>query len=95
MRKKKIFTCFVDFKRAYDSVWHKGLFYKMNNIGIFGKSVDLINDIYKKTKRAIKINNSTTNFVINTRRGLGKDVPYSFFDIMNNNIESKIFFEGW
>jgi exonuclease III len=24
---KKIYACFVDFKKAFDSVWHQGLFY--------------------------------------------------------------------
>ena len=28
-KKKKLFTCFVDFKKAYDSLWHDGLFYKL------------------------------------------------------------------
>ena len=24
--KKKLYTCFADFKKALDSIWHKGLF---------------------------------------------------------------------
>ena len=24
----KIFACFVDFRKAFDSIWHQGLFYK-------------------------------------------------------------------
>ena len=100
MGKKKLFTCFVDFKKAYDSVWHKGLFYKINNIGIFGKSLDLIKDIYNKTKCAVKINNSTTNY-FNYTKGVRQGCPLSpilfnlyindIFDIMNNDIESNIF----
>ena len=33
--KEKVYACFVDFRKAFDSVWHKGLFYKLlkNNIG--------------------------------------------------------------
>ena len=27
--KKKLYTCFVDFKKAYDRVWRNGLFFKM------------------------------------------------------------------
>ena len=27
--KGKIYACFIDFKKAYDSVWHEGLFTKM------------------------------------------------------------------
>ena len=30
---KKLYTCFIDFKKAFDSVWHKGLFYKLRKQG--------------------------------------------------------------
>ena len=52
--KGKLFACFVDFKKAYDSVWHEGLFYKLNKIGVCGKTLDLIKDIYRKSKCAVK-----------------------------------------
>ena len=47
---KKLYTCFVDFQKAFDSVWHKGLFRKLENKGINGCFLDLIRDIYRKTK---------------------------------------------
>ena len=25
----KLFACFIDFKKAYDSIWHEGLFHKL------------------------------------------------------------------
>ena len=46
MGKGKIYACFVDFKKAYDSVWHNGLFYKMRENNLNGKVLDLIMDIY-------------------------------------------------
>ncbi len=35
MKKQKIYACFVDIKKAFDSVWQQGLFYQLlqNNIG--------------------------------------------------------------
>ena len=60
--KKKLFTCFVDFKKAFDSIWHEGLFHKMTNLGIGGKTLKLIRDIYRKTKCAVKSKNSITSF---------------------------------
>ena len=29
---KRLYTCFIDFKKAFDSVWHKGLFYKLERV---------------------------------------------------------------
>ena len=60
--KEKLFTCFVDFQKAFDSVWHKGLFHKLNNNGISGKSLSLIFNLYRKTQCAIKRNNGITHF---------------------------------
>ena len=30
---KELYTCFIDFKKAFDSVWHKGLFYELESKG--------------------------------------------------------------
>ena len=39
---KKIYACFVDFKKALDSVWHDGLIYKLLDNKIGGRFYDLI-----------------------------------------------------
>ena len=58
----KLYTCFVDFKKAFDSVWHDGLFYKLLQYNIGGKFYDLIKNLYSKTKCSIKISNQRTEF---------------------------------
>ncbi len=98
--KKKIYSCFVDFQKAYDSVWHKGLFYKLKENNFSGKLLDLIMDIYKKTKCAVKINGSITEY-FTYNKGVRQGCPLSpilfniyvndIFRIMNENIESNIF----
>ena len=40
--KKKLYTCFIDFKKAFDSIWHKGLFNKLEINNINGKFLDLL-----------------------------------------------------
>ena len=74
---------FVDLKKAFDSVWHKGLFYKIENVGIYGKTLELIKDVYKKTKCAIKINNSRTDFFEYTK---GCPLSSSLFTIFLNDL---------
>ena len=34
--KEKVYACFVDFRKAFDSVWHEGLFYQLLKINIGG-----------------------------------------------------------
>ena len=33
---EKIYACFVDFKKALDSVWHDGLLFKLLQINVLG-----------------------------------------------------------
>ena len=43
----KIYTCFVDFKKAFDSVWHDGLLLKLLRNKIGGKFYSLIKNLYR------------------------------------------------
>ena len=58
----KLYACFIDFKKAYDSVWHKSLFSKLENLNIGGTFVEIIKDMYENSKCAVKIQNKVTNF---------------------------------
>ena len=60
--KEKLYACFIDFKKAFDSVWQVGLFNKLNNLGLRGKLLSLIQNIYKNTKCAVKCNEKLTQF---------------------------------
>ena len=57
---KKLYTCFVDFQKAFDSVWHEALFRKLENKGINGNFLDIIRNIYSSTECAVKINGKST-----------------------------------
>ena len=96
---KKLYACFVDLEKAFDSVWHKGLFCKLESNGITGKSLDLIKDLYNKTKCAIKIDNRITDFFSYTK-GVRQGCPLSpllfniyvndLIDVINQNSPSDI-----
>ena len=85
--KKKLYVCFVDLKKAFDSVWHKGLFYKIQNIGINGNILELIQNIYKKTKCAVKVDNKITEF-FSYSKGVRQGCPLSpiLFNLFVNDI---------
>ena len=85
--KEKLYACFVDFQKAFDSIWHKGLFYKLQKVGINGNSLNLIKDLYKKTKCAIKTNGRITDF-FRYYKGVRQGCPLSsvLFNLYVNDI---------
>ena len=58
----KIYACFVDFRKAFDSVWHEGLFLKLLKNKIGGRFYDLIKSLYSNTQCAIKCSDYRTTF---------------------------------
>ena len=60
---KKIYTCFVDFKKAFDSVWHEGLYLKLLENGIGGRFYDLMKHLYSNTRCAVKLSGHATPFL--------------------------------
>ena len=57
---KKLYTCFVDFQKAFDSVWRTGLLYKLIKCGMNLEMVQVIKNMYEKTSQSLKINNELT-----------------------------------
>ena len=90
-RGKKLYTCFVDFKKAFDSVWHDALFRKLENKGINGKFLDIIRNIYKQTRCAVKINGKATKY-FKYEKGVQQGNPLSpiLFNLFINDIFEEI-----
>ena len=53
---------FIDFKKAYDSVWHDGLFSKLESLNITGNFLAIIKSMYKNSYCAVKVQTKITNF---------------------------------
>ena len=56
---KKIYACFVDFKKAFDSVWHEGLLHKLLQIDVGGCFYKLIQNLNSNSSCTLKIGRST------------------------------------
>ncbi len=54
IQKKPLYVCFVDFKRALDCVRREFMFFKLLSKGYGSKVLDLIMDMYSKTKSYVK-----------------------------------------
>jgi hypothetical protein len=85
--KGKIYACFVDLRKAFDSLWHNGLIYKLmiNRIGV--KFLNIINDMYNCSLSAIKNQNKISPF-FNLERGVkqGDSLNPTLFNYFINDL---------
>ena len=94
---EKVYACFVDFRKAFDSVWHDGLLYKLlqNNVG--GNVYNLIKSLYYNSTGSIRIGNNQTRpfqYARGVRQGCIlspllfnlyiNDLPFSFDNILSD-----------
>ena len=67
-----MYACFVDFSIAFDTVWRKGLLYKLMLNGLSYKFINLIENMYQEIKCSVKLSNGTTphfNSYVGLRQG--------------------------
>ena len=84
---KKMFACFVDYKKAYDNVWRDGLYYKLLKSGIKPSMVRIIRSMYRRTQQGFKINGSVTK-PFNSYRGVRQGCVLSplLFNLFINDL---------
>ena len=58
----KLYTCFVDFKKAFDSIWHQGLLYKLLKYNIGGSFYKIISSMYSNSICCVKDNYTRSEF---------------------------------
>ena len=54
---EKIFSCFVDFRKAFDTIPRDILLQKLQNLGINGKFYNILRKMYVSDKSCVKIDN--------------------------------------
>ncbi len=61
--KAKLYTCFVDFKKAFDTISRNALFFKLLKIGIGGNFLKTLQCMYKQVYFQIKLPNGLTETI--------------------------------
>ena len=87
-RGKKLFCAFIDLKRAFDTVWRDGLFYKMQLMDINGKCYNVVKSMYRNVKSCVSVNGKTSSFFpcnIGVRQG--ENLSPLLFSIFLNDLE--------
>lgn len=69
LRNKKLYCCFIDFQRAFDSITHDLLWKRLQTLGLSGKMFRIIQQLYRNMKVCIKNNNSKTRELFLSKGG--------------------------
>ena len=60
--KKKTFCCFLDIRKAYDTVFHEGLWKRMLNKGIGGKIWRVVKNLYREVGSCVRLGEENTDW---------------------------------
>ncbi len=93
VKEGKLYGCFMDFHNAFDSVWHKGLMYKLlSQYDVGGNFYGLISCMYCNVKSCVKLPNGITQ-TFYLKRGIeqGDTLSPYLFNLYLNDI-NHIFF---
>jgi hypothetical protein len=60
---RKLYACFIDFKKAFDSVWRSALFYKLLKYDISGPFAKVIQNMYSKSSTQVKLKSGLTECI--------------------------------
>ena len=89
-RKKKLFAAFIDFRKAFDSIWHEGLFLKLQRLGIGGPFYATLKNMYANNTSVIKVNGVVSEeFLIKSGVRQGDVLSPLLFNIFINDIVSE------
>lgn len=86
--KKKLFCSFIDFSKAFDSVWRVGLWRKLLRQDINGNFFRVIHNIYNNIKSCVSVNDESSSFFI-TNCGVrqGDNLSPILFSMFLNDLE--------
>ena len=89
--KRKLFTCFVDFRKAFDSVAREALLYKVASMGIGGKVFKVLQNMYENTSTRIKLIRKLSDH-IKLENGVEQGHPLSpeLFKIFIHDLSSEL-----
>lgn len=88
-RKLKLYTAFIDFSKAFDTVWRVGLWHKLLQNSINGKLFTVRHNTYRNIKSCISHNGSLSNtFVSEVGVRQGENLSPVLFAMFLNDLQA-------
>ena len=85
--KENLFLCFIDFKKAFDTIWRPGLHFKLFKSGLSSNTVLLIKDMYDKLYGYVKCGPYISNsFPIQIGSRHGCPLSPTLFNLFINDL---------
>ena len=89
--RKKLFSCFIDFKKAFDTFCREALIYKLNLIGVKDKFLEVLSHMYRNSKAKIKLLNRISEVIdINVGTEQGHPRSPELFKIFLLDLSAKL-----
>ena len=90
-KKQDTFACFVDYKKAFDSVQRDCLWFKLKYLGLHGKILKAIQSLYESVSCSVKVNKSLTDwFPVTTGLKQGCNLSPTLFSMYINDLVQEI-----
>ena len=86
--KQKIYACFIDYEKAFDTVWQQGLLLKLRKLGITGKYYNIVKSLYENIKSCIQTEQDSYSETFLCNKGIrqGDNLSPTLFSIFMNDI---------
>jgi hypothetical protein len=85
----KLYCAFVDFQKAFDTVWHTGLWRKLIEHGVKGKVLKCVFNMYQNIKSCVMTEEGCSEFfTVSTGVRQGENLSPLLFAIYVNDLES-------
>lgn len=91
-QRKRLYCCFIDYQKAFDSVDRYYLWYKLSKLGIRGKLLSVIKSMYANVRASVLVNGFTTeDFEKNVGLMQGEVLSPILFSLYVNDFENEFF----
>ena len=90
-----LYSCFIDFSKAFDSLDHSLLWSKLANFGLSSRILSLLQDMYSKVNSCVRVNGNTLTF-FSCNKGVrqGCNLSPLLFCLCISDLESSLLNNG-